>query len=32
MRIKGRPLWLLIFGKWFHFELAALVFPLVFVF
>ena len=27
MRNRGRPLWLLIFGKWFYFELVGLVFP-----
>ena len=32
IRNKGRPLWLLIFGKWFYLELARLVFPFAFIF
>ena len=27
-----RPLWLLIFGKWFHVELVGLVWPFAFIF
>ena len=29
---RGRPLWLLIFGKWFYFVLVGLVFPFAFIF
>ena len=32
MRNKGRPLWLLIFGTWFYFELVGLVMPFAFIF
>ena len=32
MRNKGRPLWLLIFGNWFYFELVGLVLPFAFIF